>query len=137
MEKMLVDSGRLEVPFGSSSKDSTSRKGKTHSVISFFSGCGGLDLGFIGGFDYKGERMKSLPFEIRAAYDHDEKCVVTYQQNIGLHARTRDLSNMDVSDMPEAELLIGGFPCQDFSSCGPKAGLSSKRGRLYQALITY
>lgn len=39
--------------------------------------------------------------------------------------------------MPKADLLIGGFPCQDFSSCGPKNGLESDRGKLYQALIRY
>lgn len=47
------------------------------------------------------------------------------------------MEKADPTDMPSADVLIGGFPCQDFSSCGPKAGLRSKRGRLYQTLIGY
>ena len=37
---------------------------KKHSVVSMFSGCGGMDLGFPGGFDALGRRYRSLPFEI-------------------------------------------------------------------------
>ena len=111
--------------------------GERHSVVSFFAGCGGLDLGMLGGFAFKSERLEELPFDIRAAYDHDEKCIATYKQNLGEHGEVRDLANADPSDMPPADMLIGGFPCQDFSSCGPKAGLRSTRGRLYQTLVKY
>lgn len=110
---------------------------KPFSVISFFAGCGGLDLGFLGGFDFKGEFLEKLPFNIQAAYDNDKKCIQTYNRNIGEHGEVIDLSEVDPSSMHSAEVLIGGFPCQDFSSCGPKGGLRSKRGRLYQTLIRY
>ncbi len=110
-----------------------------HRIVSFFSGCGGLDLGFLGGFKFKGETLRKLPFEIIAAYDHDDKCVKTYNENINEHALVGDLSKAKdyFSNMPKAEILIGGFPCQDFSSCGPKAGLTSNRGKLYKALVKY
>lgn len=134
---MLNGYHETSITLGIAAKRSTAQIRKSYSVVSFFSGCGGLDLGFMGGFEYKGERLKKLPFNIRAAYDHDDKCTITYQQNIGQHAETCDLAKADPSDMPRADVLIGGFPCQDFSSCGPKAGLSSKRGRLYQTLIRY
>ena len=39
-------------------------------VVSFFCGCGGLDLGLIGGFTYKGSDIKKLPFTILKAYDN-------------------------------------------------------------------
>ncbi len=39
--------------------------------------------------------------------------------------------------MPAADILIGGFPCQDFATCGPRHGLNSDRGRLYTALMKY
>ena len=42
-----------------------------------------------------------------------------------------------MNTVPKADILIGGFPCQDFSSCGPLEGLGSERGRLYQTLIAY
>lgn len=111
--------------------------GERFSVVSFFAGCGGLDLGLAGGFGYKNLFLAPNPFEVVAAYDNDERCVETYTINIGAHARKADLGNSDPKDMPKADILIGGFPCQDFSSCGPKKGLSSKRGRLYKTLISY
>jgi len=107
------------------------------SVVSFFCGCGGLDLGFLGNFSYKGIKVPKLPFKLLAAYDHDDKCVQTYLQNISDHAEVRDLSSYNPIEVPAAEVLIGGFPCQDFATCGPRHGLQSTRGRLYQALIQY
>lgn len=107
------------------------------SVVSLFSGCGGLDLGFKGGFSYMGESLPTHPFDIVHAYDVEEKCGETYRQNIGTHFTTSDLSKIPVADLAAAEILIGGFPCQDFSSCGPRKGLNSERGRLYEVLISY
>lgn len=109
-----------------------------YSVVSYFSGCGGLDLGFRGGFRYHDEEYPRQPFDIIAAYDFEKHCVETYNQYFGEGSATvADLSKIDVNTVPEADLLIGGFPCQEFSSCGPLGGLESERGRLYQALITY
>ena len=108
-----------------------------YSVVSFFAGCGGLDLGFLGGFKFTEEKLRKQPFIIAAAYDVDVKCVDTYRLNIGEHAEVMDLAAANPYEMPKADVLIGGFPCQDFSSCGPKVGLLSKRGRLYLTLISY
>ena len=108
-----------------------------HTIVSFFAGCGGMDLGFLGGFDFKGSTIGDLPFNIISAYDFDEKCVETYSANIGCHAAVRDLGEVSSATMPSADILIGGFPCQDFSICGPRVGLSSERGKLYEALVDY
>lgn len=110
---------------------------KQISTISFFCGCGGLDLGFVGGFEYKDIIVKRLPFKILNAYDNDEKCIETYKTNISERAEVMDLRNYDPSQMLKADLLIGGFPCQDFATCGPRRGLTSDRGRLYQAMLKY
>jgi DNA (cytosine-5)-methyltransferase 1 len=110
---------------------------KKYSVVSFFCGCGGLDLGFVGGFSYKGEDHPKLPFEVLAAYDNDEKCIETYKKNISDHAKVMDLSDYSPSAVPSADILTGGFPCQDFATCGPRMGLKSIRGRLYRSLIKY
>ena len=110
---------------------------KHHTIVSFFSGCGGLDMGFLGGFDYNGIGFPRLPFRILEACDNDQKCIDTYRLNISDHAVVRDLSDFNPVDMPPAEVLIGGFPCQDFSTCGPRHGFKSSRGRLYQSLISY
>jgi DNA (cytosine-5)-methyltransferase 1 len=110
---------------------------QSFTVTSFFAGCGGLDLGFLGGFTYKESHLQRLPFKILSAYENDPKCIMTYQKNIGDHIKIEDLSKANPSDMPESDILIGGFPCQDFSSCGPQGGLASKRGRLYKAMLSY
>lgn len=113
------------------------KKKQTTSVVSFFCGCGGLDLGFVGGFKYRTKRIPKQPFTILAAYDNDERCIQTYKQNISDHAEVKDLSDYSPQKMPAADVLIGGFPCQDFATCGPRRGLLSNRGRLYQSLIRY
>jgi DNA (cytosine-5)-methyltransferase 1 len=109
-----------------------------YSVVSYFCGCGGLDLGFRGDFRYHNENYERLPFAIRAAYDYEPRCVETYNGYFGAeHAHVKDLAKDEVDSIPKAEVLIGGFPCQEFSSCGPLGGLESERGRLYQTLIAY
>lgn len=107
------------------------------TVVSFFSGCGGLDLGFRGGFTYRDSYIPRSDYEFLGAYDNDTKCVETYNQNVGNHASVKDLSSFDPAMVPRADLLIGGFPCQEFASCGPRRGLESPRGQLYKALIKY
>lgn len=118
-------------------KTSTVFAKKPWSVISFFSGCGGLDLGFLGGFIYNSILHKELPFKILKAYDVDVKAVETYRLNIDENISVQDLANFKPQTMPTADVLIGGFPCQDFASCGPRRGLDSERGRLYRSLIKY
>ena len=106
-------------------------------VVSYFAGCGGMDLGFRGGFAFGGDHFGRQPFEIVRAYDFDFRCVETYRLNIADHIEEVDLLDVEPTSVPGADVLIGGFPCQDFSSCGPKKGLASSRGRLYRAMVDY
>ena len=107
------------------------------TVVSMFAGCGGLDLGFVGGFEFGGERVPALPFRIIAAYDNNERAIQTYKENIAEHAEVADLAIASTSTLPAADVLIGGFPCQDFASCGPRLGLTSARGQLYMVMTDY
>jgi len=107
------------------------------SVMSMFCGCGGLDLGFLGGFTYIDTTYPALPFNILQALDNDERCIETYRLNIGNHGVNGDLTSIPASSLPKARVLIGGFPCQDFSSSGPKVGFSGDRGMLYKVLLNY
>jgi len=118
-------------------KNSAKKAEEAISAVSFFCGCGGLDLGFVGGFGYKGTEFKRNPFNILSAYDFDAKCIETYKKNISPHAEVKDLSDYNPLSVPAADILIGGFPCQDFATCGPRHGLNSDRGRLYTALMKY
>lgn len=114
------------------------KKKSSYTVVSYFCGCGGLDLGFRGDFRYREEDYPRLPFAIKAAYDKELRCVETYNGYFGEgHASVADLSVIDLKSVPKAQLLIGGFPCQEFSSCGPLGGIETERGRLYKTLIAY
>ncbi len=106
-------------------------------AVSFFAGCGGLDLGVLGGFHFHRKYYEPLPFQIMGAYDNDPRAVETYRLNISEHAHVQDLETADMETMPAAEVLFGGFPCQDFSSCGHKQGFSGPRGKLYKVMIEY
>jgi len=108
-----------------------------YSIVSYFCGCGGLDLGFRGDFRYRDENYEKLPFDIKVAYDNEQRCVETYNNYFGVHAMCTDLAMIDVKSTPKATVLIGGFPCQEFSSCGPLGGLESERGKLYITLVKY
>lgn len=127
------------------SKVKRSTKKEKWTVVSFFSGCGGLDLGFAGGFKYKNSNHPKLPYKILAAYDNDAKCIDTYLANMEKFnghgdkhsAEILDLSKFKPENIPYADILIGGFPCQEFALCGPRRGLNSERGKLYKALVKY
>lgn len=97
---------------------------KLLNVISLFSGCGGMDLGF-----------KKAGFNILWANDIDKKACDTYTKNIGNHIIHGDITEMDYSEIPDADLIIGGFPCQDFSIIWKREGLSSQRGNLYKNFV--
>ncbi|WP_419403187.1 DNA cytosine methyltransferase [Stenotrophomonas rhizophila] len=112
-------------------------KDQRYTAISFFAGCGGLDLGFLGGFDYRGEVVPRSSIDVIQAYDFNEKAVQTYRANISDDVAVLDLGSAQVKDMPVADILIGGFPCQEFSVCGPRKGLESERGKLYKAMVRY
>ncbi|OCQ94305.1 hypothetical protein BCD64_04930 [Nostoc sp. MBR 210] len=107
------------------------------NVISLFSGCGGLDLGFLGGFTFLGKKYPSLPYRIVQAYDVDEKATQTYALNLSHDVTTVDLTSIDIQLLPSANILLGGFPCQDFSSCGHKKGFQGSRGELYTVMKDY
>ena len=107
------------------------------SVVSLFSGCGGLDLSFTGGFHVLKKTYPALPFDILASYDCLSDAVECHKLNLGDYAHEADLLELPVSTIPSADVLTGGFPCQDFSSSGPKTGFDGKRGKLYEILVEY
>lgn len=107
----------------------------TYKVISMFSGCGGMDLGFLGGFEFLKQRYPRLPFEITWANDFNKAACRTYRRNIGDHILFGDVWD-HLSTMPKsADVIIGGFPCQDISVNGKRAGIEGKRSGLYRAMV--
>jgi len=106
-----------------------------HTVVSLFSGCGGMDLGFRGGFSFLGKEYPQHDFEIIWANDINESACKTYTHNLGHKIHHGDIwSKMD--DLPDqADIVIGGFPCQDISVNGKGAGIDGKRSGLYRAMV--
>ena len=104
-------------------------------VVSMFSGCGGMDLGFLGGFKFLGQFYESLPFEIVWANDLNPFACRTYEHNIGHSIKVGSVWNY-LDHLPAScDLLIGGFPCQDISINGKRAGVDGARSGLYRAMV--
>jgi len=104
-------------------------------VISLFSGCGGMDLGFLGGFRVFGHDYERLPFNVTWANDLNEAACRTYARNIGPHIVPGSVWD-HIDEMPEeADVIIGGFPCQDLSVNGKRAGVAGARSGLYRAMV--
>lgn len=93
-------------------------------VVSLFSGAGGLDLGF-----------KMAGHDIVWANDLYEDAVETYKYNLGNHIICKDIANIDTKEIPECDIIIGGFPCQGFSVANMKRHESDERNALYRQLI--
>jgi len=113
------------------------KRGVRFSTVSMFAGCGGMDLGFLGGFEIYGRTYRRHPFKIVAAYDNLDDAIETYRLNLGEEIENLDLAKAEAVELPAGDVLLGGFPCQDFSSSGPKTGLAGDRGQLYTALARY
>lgn len=111
------------------------RSQKKYSVVSMFSGCGGMDLGFGGGFEIFGKRYPKLPFEIIWANDLNEAACRTYKKNLGDHIHCGDVWKLITKIPKKADVLIGGFPCQDISINGKGVGVSGARSGLYRAMV--
>jgi DNA (cytosine-5)-methyltransferase 1 len=94
------------------------------NVVSLFSGCGGMDLGF-----------SQAGFRILWANDIDQQACETYAKNLGKHVVCGDIQEIDYSTIPDADLILGGFPCQDFSMIWKRGGITTERGNLYQNFV--
>lgn len=94
------------------------------NVVSLFSGAGGLDYGFI-----------MAGHNILWANDLYEDAVDTYRKNIGNHIICKDISLVDTNDIPNCDIVIGGFPCQGFSVANTKRHIKDTRNTLYKQLI--
>jgi DNA (cytosine-5)-methyltransferase 1 len=90
-------------------------------VVSLFSGCGGLDLGF-----------EQAGFKTVYANEYDNRVAPTYEANFpGVPMDTRDVRSLRVAELPPFRGIIGSPPCQSWSSAGAHRGAEDPRGRLF------
>jgi len=99
-------------------------KGRKYTVTSLFAGCGGMDLGF-----------HQAGFEILWANDYEHWACETFKRNFGPHIVEADIAKVDFKKVPRADLILGGFPCQDFSMLWKRGGLNTERGNLYRYFV--
>ncbi len=102
------------------------------TVASLFCGCGGSDIGMAGGFSYLGKYYPALPFETMFAIDNDRYAVETYNANIACKAQCADIETLRTTDIPDIDIVIGGFPCQSFSTVNPTKNPLDRRAHLYE-----
>lgn len=99
-------------------------------VISLFSGCGGLDLGFEQVGDYK----------TVWANDFKHEACETFRKHFGDVILEGDIEQVDPysdKNIPECDIILGGFPCQDFSIIWKRPGLDGERGNLYKSFLRF
>ena len=88
-----------------------------YNTVSLFSGIGGFDLGFM----YAG-------FNVIWANDFDKYACQTYKENVSKNIVCGDI-RIEKENIPEHDVLIGGFPCQPFSTLGKLQGFEDEAGR--------
>lgn len=91
-----------------------------YSMIDLFAGIGGTRLGF-----YQTERIGNV-----FSSEWDKFSQKTYQANFG-EVPEGDITKIQAQDIPDHDILVGGFPCQAFSQAGKKLGFEDTRGTLF------
>lgn len=103
-------------------------------VASLFCGCGGTDVGLLGDFEFLGNHYASNDLEIVYANDIDDNACNIFKENFGIEPDNRDIREVTSDEIPEFDILTGGFPCQSFSiiAQNPKRlGVKDERGKLF------
>src|SRR5699024_2258004 len=105
----------------------SSSNGKDYSIASFFAGVGGIELGF----------LQSGEFRVVYANEFDKYAKETYELNHDLEIDSRDIRDIKENEVPYADVIMGGFPCQAFSIAGYRKGFEDDRGDLFFELLRF
>lgn len=93
-------------------------------IVSLFSGCGGLDLGF-----------EQAGYDIVFANDRAEHVEATYNNNHDTNITIEDIRELNYDEIPDCEGIVGGPPCQTWSLAGNLNGTDDERGSVFYDYI--
>lgn len=85
---------------------------------SFFAGVGGIDIGF-----------EKAGFDTVYANELDKFAVTTLKENFDFIIDHRDIRDVKTNEIPDFDIMLGGFPCQAFSVAGYRQGFDDEKGR--------
>ena len=88
-----------------------------YKICSLFAGVGGIDLGF----------LQTNNCEISYANEFDKYAVETYEKNFNHKVDCRDIHDVKLEEIPEFDIMVGGFPCTSFSVAGYRKGFEDDR----------
>lgn len=106
----------------------------SYEVVSLFAGCGGGDLGMRGGFEFAGKKYAGHPVKFAHISDFDRHCVETLNANFKTAAEYLDVNELSL-DGYTADIVVGGFPCQSFSTVNPNKDPYDDRAQLYKQML--
>lgn len=95
-----------------------------YKVLDIFSGIGGFSLG-----------LEKAGMETIAFCENNKFCqevLKTHWHNVPVFSDIKDLGKKDLIDLPEIDIIAGGFPCQDISIAGKQAGIEGERSGLWK-----
>lgn len=105
------------------------------NVIELFAGVGGFRLGLekTGFFDIVWGNQWEPSKKVQDAF----QCYATHFEGQGIHSNV-DIASVNVKEIPEAQMIVGGFPCQDYSvarSLSGEKGIEGKKGVLFWEIM--
>ena len=94
----------------------------TLKYLSLFSGIGGFE---------KGIEQSGVKSECIGYSEIDKYAIKVYERQFNGHTNYGDATTINAKELPDFDLLVGGFPCQAFSVAGKRAGFNDTRGTLF------
>lgn len=131
-----VEEPQMFIDFKSNKQKTSENLNKPLKIVSLFSGCGGLDLGFTGDFNFRDRHFEKTKFRIEYSNDIDPAAEYVYNANKSFfnnhELHKEDIKDVDFNKIPDFDFLLAGFPCQPFSNAGLRKGIKDDRGNLFE-----